>query len=159
MQKYERKFEQLSEDQKLSKLCSGAGLNLVEIGQYFFSLETPKDQEMQHLCREYTKSRKEEGARVRGWIRGDERFGPVLNIKVCNHEDQFQIEIQVPALFGDQTVSWVRIVNVVDKFVREALPTQEENMASEKPIAKTRPRQKPTETLTPVSIPVHERMD
>ena len=35
VQEYERKFEQLSEDQKLSKLCSDTGLKLVEQGQYF----------------------------------------------------------------------------------------------------------------------------
>ena len=29
-----------SEDQKLSKLCSDAGLKLVERGQYFYTLET-----------------------------------------------------------------------------------------------------------------------
>ena len=40
VQKYERKFEQLSEDQKLSKLCSGVGLKLVETGQYFHTLDT-----------------------------------------------------------------------------------------------------------------------
>ena len=34
LQEYERKFKQLSEDQKLSKLCSDAGLKLVERGQY-----------------------------------------------------------------------------------------------------------------------------
>ena len=34
-QEYERKFERLSEDQKLSKLCSDAGLMLVEPEQYF----------------------------------------------------------------------------------------------------------------------------
>ena len=54
VQEYERKFEQLSEDQKLSKLCSGAGLTLLEQGQYFFSLDTEEGQQMQHLCREYT---------------------------------------------------------------------------------------------------------
>ena len=46
---YERKFEQLSDDQKLSKLCFVAGLKLVEIGQYFFTLET-EGQEIQDLC-------------------------------------------------------------------------------------------------------------
>ena len=118
----------------------------------------PKDQEMQHLCREYTKPRNDEGTRVRRWIRGNERFGLVLNIKVCTHYDRKSMEVQVPSLFGDQTVSWVRIVNGVDKFVREAMPTQEEeNMALGKPIANARPRQKPTVTLISVSIPVHER--
>ena len=51
VQEYDRKFEQLSEDQKLSKLCSDAGLKLVERGQYFFTLATEEVQEMQHLCR------------------------------------------------------------------------------------------------------------
>ena len=32
VQEYEQKIEQLSEDQKLSKLCSGAGLTLFEQG-------------------------------------------------------------------------------------------------------------------------------
>ena len=33
VQEYERRFEQLSEDQKLPKLCSDSGLKLVETGQ------------------------------------------------------------------------------------------------------------------------------
>ena len=40
VQEYDRKFEQLSEDQKLSKLCSYAGLKFVEQGQYFKTLDT-----------------------------------------------------------------------------------------------------------------------
>ena len=48
VQEYERKFEQLSEDHKLSKLCSDAGLKLVERGQYFFSLETEEGQQRRH---------------------------------------------------------------------------------------------------------------
>ena len=82
----------------------------------------------------------------------------VFNIKVCSHDDRYSIEVLVPSLFEDQTASWVRIVNGVDKFVTESMPTQEEeNIASVKPIAKARPRQKPTVTLASVSIPVHER--
>ena len=59
VQQYERRFEQLSEDQQLSKLCSNAGLKLVEIGQYFYILDTEEGQEMQHSCREYTMLRNE----------------------------------------------------------------------------------------------------
>ena len=47
---YERRFEQLSDDQKLPKLCSDAGLRFVERGQYFFTLVTEESQQMQHLC-------------------------------------------------------------------------------------------------------------
>ena len=62
-------------------------------------------------------------------------------------------------LFQDNTVSWVRIVNGVDRYVTELMPTtKEENTASGKPIAKARPRQKPTVTLTSISILVQERI-
>ena len=44
VQEYERKFEQVSEGQKSSKLCSDAGLKLVERGQYFHTLETEEGQ-------------------------------------------------------------------------------------------------------------------
>ena len=68
VQEYERNFEHLSEDQKLSKLCSDAGLKLVEQGQYFFSLETEEGQHMQHSCREYAMPRNEKESRIRGWM-------------------------------------------------------------------------------------------
>ena len=49
-------------------------------------------------------------------------------------------------------------MNGVDKYVTEPMLTnKEEDIVSVKPIAKGRPRQKPTETLTSVSIPVLER--
>ena len=63
LQKYEQRFQQLSEDLKLSRQCSEAGLRLVEIGQYLFSLATPRGEEEQSLCREYTMPRDEEGTR------------------------------------------------------------------------------------------------
>ena len=100
-------------------------------------------------------SRNEKGTRFRGWILKNTRIGPVLNIKVCYHDDRYSIEVQIPSLFEDNTASWVRIVNGVEKSVTEPMLTKkEEDIASVKPIAKARPRQKPIVTLTSVSIPV-----
>ena len=49
-------------------------------------------------------------------------------------------------------------MNGVDKCVTESMLTKEkEDIASVKPIAKARPRQKPAVTLTSVSIPVRDR--
>ena len=42
LQDHEQRFKILPEDQKLSKLCSEAGLNLVEVGQFFYALQSPK---------------------------------------------------------------------------------------------------------------------
>ena len=90
--------------------------------------------------------RNEKGTRFGGW-----------NIKVCYHDDRYSIEVPIPSLFQDNTVSWVRIVNGVGKYVTESmLTTKEEDIASGKPIAKARPRQKPTVRLTSISIPVLE---
>ena len=78
--------------------------------------------------------------------------------KFVDHNDRYSIEVQIPSLFEDNTVSWVRIVNGVDTCVTASMLTKkEEDRASEKPIAKARPGQKPTVTLTSVSIPVLER--
>ena len=133
-------------------------LKLVERGQYFFSLDTEEGQEMQHLCREYTMPRNEKKTRVKGWILKNTRIGPVLNIKVCYHDDRYSIEVQIPSLFEHNAASWFRIENGVEKYVTESMLTKkEEDIASGKPIAKARPRQKPTETLTSVSIPLLER--
>ena len=110
---------------------------------------------MQHLCREYALPRNEKGTRKRGWSM---RIGPVLNMKDCYHDDRYSIEVQVPSLFEDNTASWLRIVSGVDKYVTESMLTkEEEDIASGKPIAKARPREKPTVTLTSISIPVLER--
>ena len=134
---------------------------LVEPEQYFFSCEKEEGQQMQHSCREYTLPRNEEGTRVRGWIRSKTGIGPVLNIKICYRHERYS-EVQVPFLFlfQDNTVSWVRIVNGVDRYVTEAMPTaKEENTALVKPtITTARPRQKPTATLTSISIPVLNRI-
>ena len=67
--------------------------------QYFYTLETEEGQQMQHVCREYTMPRNEKGTRARGWIRKDTRIGPILNMKVCYHDERYSVEVQVPSLF------------------------------------------------------------
>ena len=102
--------------------------------------------------------RNEKRTRVKGWIFKNTRIVPVMDITVCRHEDRYRIEVLVQFLFRECSVSWDRFVNAVDKYVTESmLTTKEEDIASGKPIAKARPRQKPTVTLTSVSIPDLER--
>ena len=86
---------------------------------------------MKHLCGEFTMPRNEKGTRIRGWILKNTRIGPVMNIKVCYHDDRYSIEVQIPSLFEVNTASWVRIVNGVHKYVTESMLTQnEEDIAS-----------------------------
>ena len=140
VQDYERRFEQMSDDQKLSKLSSDAGLKIVELGQHFFTLDTKEGNEMQHLCREYTMLRNEKKTRTKGWILKNTRIGPVLDVKVCRHEVRYSIEVLVEDLFQDGTLSWVRIVSGIDKYVTESMQTKEEDHGvSVRLVAKARP--------------------
>ena len=146
LQEYEQRFEKLSEDQKLSRPCSEPGLRLVEVGQFICDLPSRRGECNQSLCREYTLPRDQKGTRTKGWIQSYVRFGPVSDIKVCNKHGRYSIEVQVQSLFKDQTESWIRIVNGIDKFVREAMPIQEEEKASGKPAATARLILKPSST-------------
>ena len=81
--------------------------------------------------------RNEQRTRIRGWILKNTRIDQVLNLKVCYHDDPYCIQVQIPSLFQDNNVSWVRILNGVGKYVTESmLPTKEDDMASGKPLRK-----------------------
>ena len=136
MQKYERRFNKLPEDQKLSKLCSEASLNLVEVGQFLYALPSPNGAKNQSLCREYTLPRDETENCAKGWIESDARLGLVSDIKVCKTYGRYSVEVKVPSLFEDQTTPWIRIVSGVENYVREAMPIPEEEAVSGKPAAK-----------------------
>ena len=146
-----------SEDQKLSRRCSEAGLRLVEVGPFFYALPSPRGKEHQSSCREKMLPRDQEGTHIKGWIQSNVRFGPVSDIKECNQYGRYSIEVQVQSLFQDQTVSWIRFVNGIVKFVREAMPIQEEEKASVKPAAKTRPILKPSSTSGWDFTPIEQR--
>ena len=60
-------------------------------------------------------------------------------------------------MLKDQTESWIRIVNGIDKFVREAVLVQEEEKASGKPAAKARPMLKPSSASGWDFTPVEQR--
>ena len=65
LQKYEERFERLSEDQKLSRLCSEASLRLVEVGQFFYALPSPRGEANQSLCREFSLPRDQKGTKAK----------------------------------------------------------------------------------------------
>ena len=105
-----------------------------------------EDKENQSVCRELRCLEIKEENRTEGRIQSNVRFVPVSDIKVCDQYGRYSIEVQVQSLFQDQTVSWIRIVNGIDKFVREAMPIQEEEKGSGKPAVKARPIWKPSST-------------
>ena len=86
LQKYRERIEKLSQQDKLSKFCMDTGfLNVVEIEQYFMTKDTGEFSQFTDsvACREYTLPRDEETSEPKGWIRGNIKIGPVLEVTTC----------------------------------------------------------------------------
>ena len=142
MQEYEER-QKLSEDQKLSRPWSKAGLRFLEVGHFFCTLPSPGGEANQSLCREKALPRDQKGTEIKGWIQSNVRFDTVSDVKICNTHGRYSIEVQVQSRKNE---SRIRIANGIDKFVREAMPIQEEEKASGRPAAKARPKLKPSPT-------------
>ena len=82
-------------------------------------------------------------------------------MKVHPHQGRYCIDTMIESLFRDRTVSWVRIVNGINKYVTETsqeIPIERVQLVrTGEPAAKAKPRPKPTVTLSTVSVPIHER--
>ena len=108
--------------------CKDAGLlKKIEKGQFFITIEEGSEI-VQTACREYTQPRNLKTSGPRGWIRSNTKIGPVLDVKIYPHEGRYCIDIMIESFSKDRTVSWVRIVNGINKYVTETsedIPTED----------------------------------
>ena len=83
LQKYQERVEGLSQQNRVIKFCTDAGfLTTVEVGQYFMTKDTEEFSQFTDsvACREYTLPRDEKSSGPKGWIRGNTKIGPVLEV-------------------------------------------------------------------------------
>ena len=118
-QQYEERIEKLSQQDKLSKFCMDAGfVSVVENGQYFMAKDTGDFAQLNTVaCREYTLPREEATSQPKGWIQGDTKIGPVLEVTTSYLQGKHGVEIRIMSLSRDNTHSWVRISHGSNKFV------------------------------------------
>ena len=84
-----------------------------------------------------------------------------LDAKIYPHEGRYCVDLMIQSLFKYRTVSWVRIVNGINKYVTE---TPEENsiesfqldISTERLVAKAKPRRKPVVNLSSNTVPIIE---
>ena len=101
----------------LSKFCMDAGfISVVEIGQYFMTKDTG-EQCYAKACREYTFPRSEESSQPKGWIQGNTKIGPVVEITTSCLYGKHGVEIRIWSLNEDNSQSRVRISHQSSKFV------------------------------------------
>ena len=91
-------------------------IHVVEIGQYFMTKDT-EEQFFSRACREHTLLRRDESSQPKGWVQGNTRIGPVLEITTSYLYGKHEIEIRICPLSKDNSQSWVRISHGSKRFV------------------------------------------
>ena len=121
LQQNEERIERLSQQDKLSKFCMDAGfLSAVENGQYFMTKDTGDFTQFNTVaCRECTLPREEATSQPKGWIQGNTKIGPVLEVTTSYLHGKHGVEIRIMSLSRDNTHSWVRISHGSNKFVMD----------------------------------------
>ena len=133
-----------------------------------------KDTEEQFFaraCREYTFPTNDESSQPKGWIQGNTRSGPVLEITTSYLYGKHGIEIRIWSLSKDNSQSWVRIFHGSNKFVIDSnynnteipadLPEEQASQLKMKVFAarskaKSKPQRRELVDL-PSIIPMNER--
>ena len=106
LQQYFQQVESLSPENRLSKFCKEAGfMSVVEVGQYFV---TRNASEFQHTiaCREYTLPRDDKSSQPKGWIRGNTRVGPILEVTTSFQHFKYGVEVRIESVNEDNSHSW-----------------------------------------------------
>ena len=91
-------------------------IHVVVIGQYFMTKDIG-EQFFARACREYTLPRSDESPQPKGWIQGNTRIGPVLEITTSYLYGKHGIEVRIWSLRKDMSQSWVRVSHGSNKFV------------------------------------------
>ena len=94
-QQYTQQVESLSPENKVSKFCKEAGfMRVVEVGQYFVTKDTGGLRQFRSVaCREYNLPRDDPASQAKGWIQGNMRSGPVLEVTTSFQFFKYGFEI------------------------------------------------------------------
>ena len=78
-------------------------------------------------CREYTLPRDEDASEPKGWIRGNTKIGPVLEVTTCCLQGNYGVEIRIKSVNKDKSHSWVRISHDLNKLLTNLNNNEQEN--------------------------------
>ena len=70
-------------------------------------------------CREYTLPRDEKSTDPEGWIRGNTKIGPVLEVTTSYLQGKNGVGIKIESVNKDNSHSWVRISHGLNKLVTD----------------------------------------
>ena len=108
LQKHKERVERLSQPDQLIKTCTDAGfLKTVEVGQYIMTKDTEEFSQFTEpvTCREYTLPRDEKLSDPKGWIRGNTKIRPVLEVTTSYLQGKCGVEIRIESVNKDNSVT------------------------------------------------------
>ena len=124
LQKYKERVERLSQQDRVIKICTDAGfLKTVEVRQYFMTKDTEEFSQFTEpvACREYTLPRDDKSTGPKGWIRGNTKIGPVLEVTTSYWQGKYGVGIRIESVNKDNSHSWVRISHGLNKLVKDLI--------------------------------------
>ena len=100
LQKYQERVERLSQQNRVIKFCTGAGfLTTVDVGQYFMTKDSEEFSQFTELvaCREYILPRDQKLSDLKGWVRGNTKIGPVLEVTpvACKVNMEWKLQLNL----------------------------------------------------------------
>ena len=106
LQKYFQQVQSLSPENRLSKFCKEASfMSVVEVGQYFVTRNASEFLLHTVACREYTLPRDDPASEPKGWIRGNTRIGPILEVTTSFQHFKFGVEVRIQSVNEDNSQS------------------------------------------------------
>ena len=134
LQKYQERVERLSQQNRVIKICTDAGfLTTVDVGQYFMTKDTEDFSQFTDsvACRVYTLPRDGSSSEPKGWIRGNTKIGPVLEVTTRYLQGKYGVEIRIESVNKDNSHSWVRICHGLNKLVTDLSNKEDDNKEQE----------------------------
>ena len=116
------------------KFCIDAGfLTTVYVGQYFMTIDTEEFSQFTDsvACREYTLPRDEKSCGPKGWIHGNTKIGPVLEVTTSYLQGKYGVEIRIESTNKDNSHWWVRISHGLNKLVTDLSNNKEDDNEQE----------------------------
>ena len=122
-------------------------------------------------CREYTLPRDEKSTDPKGWIRGNTKSGPVLEVTTCYLQGKYGVEITIESVNNDNSHSWVRISHGLNKLVTDLIDKEYDDNEQETSTTKTevfafasrskaraKPRRRTSACSSTRTVPIGERI-
>ena len=173
LQKHEERVAKVPQRDQLIQICTDAGfLKTVEVGQYFMTKHT--DEFLQFAepmtCRENTLPRDEKSTDLKGWIQGNTKIGPVLEVTTSYLQRKHGVEIRIESVNKDTSHSWARNAHGLKKLVTDLIDKEYDDNEQETSTtkaevyaiislvkAKAKPRRPSTACSSSRTIPIPER--